>query len=421
MLVARDVREAVHEAGQRAGPLVEVDDEVLAGQGQHPLGDHVVDRDRLDERLAVLGLDRQAVDAAVQHLVEERVELGVEVLAGLLQARLQAVGLEHADLAVEAVEEGDVARLVGDLGAEEDAHVLVGDRAHDRPELGGHALLADEERAQPVHPRHALLRVDALVPVDAVLGEVEVLHRPLLALPQLVELAIGQEVGLAAVGGLLQGGIARRAEVHALGAGRGVLGHAREPSARLAGRPTWHPIGDTEGMDLPTLRGERVLLRPLAEDDLDGLIAILAEPAVARWWGPQAEQPDREELPSGPEARFAIVVDGRPRRLAGLRGEHRPDVPLGRARHLPDHRPRTGRASGVRRCGWPSRTTSSAATTASPSTRRPTTSARSAPTRRSASSPWGACATTSWAPTAPGTTACSWTSWPRSSWPRAPK
>ena len=69
-------------------------------------------------------------------------------------------------------------------------------------------------------------------------------------------------------------------------------------------------------MDLPTLRGERVLLRPLAEDDLDGLIAILAEPAVARWWGPQAEQPDREEL-LGPEARFAIVVEGA---LAGWLG-----------------------------------------------------------------------------------------------------
>jgi aminoglycoside 6'-N-acetyltransferase len=68
-------------------------------------------------------------------------------------------------------------------------------------------------------------------------------------------------------------------------------------------------IRDTERMELPTLRGERVLLRPLTEDDLDGLLAILAEPEVARWWGPQAEDPDREEL-LGPEARFAIVVDG---------------------------------------------------------------------------------------------------------------
>jgi aminoglycoside 6'-N-acetyltransferase len=66
---------------------------------------------------------------------------------------------------------------------------------------------------------------------------------------------------------------------------------------------------DTDRMDLPTLRGERVVLRALVEDDLDTVLAILGEPEVARWWGPQAEQPDREEL-LGPEARFAIVVDG---------------------------------------------------------------------------------------------------------------
>jgi aminoglycoside 6'-N-acetyltransferase len=65
---------------------------------------------------------------------------------------------------------------------------------------------------------------------------------------------------------------------------------------------------DTDRMDLPTLRSERLVLRPLLEDDLDALLAILAEPAVARWWGPQAQEPDREEL-LGPEARFAIVVE----------------------------------------------------------------------------------------------------------------
>ena len=66
---------------------------------------------------------------------------------------------------------------------------------------------------------------------------------------------------------------------------------------------------DTDRMDFPTLRGERVVLRPLVEDDVDAVLAILGEPAVARWWGPQAEEPDREEL-LGPEARFAIVIDG---------------------------------------------------------------------------------------------------------------
>ena len=97
----------------------------------------------------------------------------------------------------------------------------VGRRAHHRPELLGHALLADEEGRQPVHPRLALLGVDALVPVDAVLGEVEVLRAPLLALPQQVELAVAQELRLAAVGGLEQPGVGGGLEVGALG---GVLG-----------------------------------------------------------------------------------------------------------------------------------------------------------------------------------------------------
>ena len=66
---------------------------------------------------------------------------------------------------------------------------------------------------------YALLRGDALVPVDAVLGEVEVLDRPLLALPQLVELRVAEEVRLAAVRRLLERGIARGAEVDAFGCG----------------------------------------------------------------------------------------------------------------------------------------------------------------------------------------------------------
>ena len=71
---------------------------------------------------------------------------------------------------------------------------------------------------EPVHARVALLGVDPLVPVDAVLREVEVLHRPLLALPQRVELAVGEQVRLAAVGALEQRRVARGAEVDAVGA-----------------------------------------------------------------------------------------------------------------------------------------------------------------------------------------------------------
>ncbi len=36
---------------------------------------------------------------------------------------------------------------------------------------------------------------------------------------------------------------------------------------------------------LPVLRGERVLLRPVRDDDLAPLLAMLVEPEVARWFG----------------------------------------------------------------------------------------------------------------------------------------
>ena len=110
-----------------------------------------------------------------------------------------------------------MAGLVGDLGAEEDPLLLGGRGAHDRAELVGDLLLADEEGGEPVHPLEALLGVDPLVPVDPVLREVEVLGRPLLALPEHVELAVVEELGLAAVGRLLQGGVGRGEEVLALG------------------------------------------------------------------------------------------------------------------------------------------------------------------------------------------------------------
>jgi RimJ/RimL family protein N-acetyltransferase len=35
----------------------------------------------------------------------------------------------------------------------------------------------------------------------------------------------------------------------------------------------------------PTLRGERVVLRPVRVDDQDALRVILLDPSVARWWG----------------------------------------------------------------------------------------------------------------------------------------
>lgn len=39
-------------------------------------------------------------------------------------------------------------------------------------------------------------------------------------------------------------------------------------------------------MSAPTLTGDRVLLRPARDEDIERLRAILLEPSVARWWGP---------------------------------------------------------------------------------------------------------------------------------------
>src|SRR4051794_8580586 len=66
-------------------------------------------------------------------------------------------------------------------------------------------------------------------------------------------------------------------------------------------------------MELPVLRGERVTLRPVAEADLDDLVAIVQSPAVREWW-PSSVDPERtrEELRSDDATywTFAIEVDG---------------------------------------------------------------------------------------------------------------
>jgi aminoglycoside 6'-N-acetyltransferase len=69
-------------------------------------------------------------------------------------------------------------------------------------------------------------------------------------------------------------------------------------------------------MDVPTLHGTLVTLRPARRDDLDRLREILLQPGVARWWGGPREDPafdvasdwlDGDET----DAVFVIEVDGR--------------------------------------------------------------------------------------------------------------
>jgi aminoglycoside 6'-N-acetyltransferase len=63
-------------------------------------------------------------------------------------------------------------------------------------------------------------------------------------------------------------------------------------------------------MELPTLQGEKVTLRPVEESDVDALSAVIREPGVARWWG-EPDQPERlrENLLMGGDA-FVIEVGG---------------------------------------------------------------------------------------------------------------
>jgi aminoglycoside 6'-N-acetyltransferase len=63
-------------------------------------------------------------------------------------------------------------------------------------------------------------------------------------------------------------------------------------------------------MTAPWLTGDRVTLRVVEEADRPRLRAILGEPSVARWWGPQSADEAVSELLAPGEAVFAIEVDG---------------------------------------------------------------------------------------------------------------
>src|SRR5439155_26250785 len=111
--------------------------------------------------------------------------------------------------------EADVPSLIRYLGRKEDLHLLGRNSRDDRPKLVGDLLLADEKGGQPVHALEPLFLRKA-TPVGAILPEVDVLRAPLLALPKLVELSVGQELSLGAVSRFLKRRISRLAEELAL-------------------------------------------------------------------------------------------------------------------------------------------------------------------------------------------------------------
>ena len=67
------------------------------------------------------------------------------------------------------------------------------------------------------------------------------------------------------------------------------------------------PASEQEDPNAVTLEGARgLVLRRAGDDDREALGEILAEPEVARWWGPFEPDSAFDEL----ETSFAIVVDG---------------------------------------------------------------------------------------------------------------
>jgi aminoglycoside 6'-N-acetyltransferase len=56
---------------------------------------------------------------------------------------------------------------------------------------------------------------------------------------------------------------------------------------------------------LPTLRTERLTLRPVAESDVEPLLAMVRDPSVYEWWGDSDDDDIRHD-----GAAFTIEVDG---------------------------------------------------------------------------------------------------------------
>ena len=66
------------------------------------------------------------------------------------------------------------------------------------------------------------------------------------------------------------------------------------------------PAGAGSPAPVPTLRGERVALRPLTDADAPALLALLHDPGVAAWWMRASWDQINEEG----AVVFAVLVDG---------------------------------------------------------------------------------------------------------------
>jgi aminoglycoside 6'-N-acetyltransferase len=74
------------------------------------------------------------------------------------------------------------------------------------------------------------------------------------------------------------------------------------------------------------MRGERVVLRPAVEGDLDAIVAVLQEPDVACWWGAyDADRVRRDHLDDDESETYAIEVGGEFAGVLLIYEENEPD------------------------------------------------------------------------------------------------
>jgi aminoglycoside 6'-N-acetyltransferase len=76
---------------------------------------------------------------------------------------------------------------------------------------------------------------------------------------------------------------------------------------------------------LPALHTDRLTLRPLTDEDVERLLAIVTGPGVREWWGTIDDLDNEREGLRNDGAAFAIEVDGEVAGWLGFNEENEPD------------------------------------------------------------------------------------------------
>ena len=193
-LVAVHRGEALDEAGEPLALLQRLDHEPRRREREHPLDHDHVHRDAAHQRWEIAGVLAQPLGRLVQDAVEHRLPVVVHHRAVLFELLTDSAHRRAEHLAVEAIPEDHVLGLVGDLGREEELGLLLRRRQGEGEKLDGDPVLGDEELGEAEGQEPALLLGEhvRIGPLAGVLGEIEVLSRPVLPLPAREQLLVAR-------------------------------------------------------------------------------------------------------------------------------------------------------------------------------------------------------------------------------------